>query len=141
MAFDIVVCFGENGCDARSASAFLRLPYDGLGRFVSKREGNGVCARLEGLDGLLMGERSGATERTEVQGAVVGRGRLAKDEELDEAEDEDGNGELAEEEALREGEAGGVSEGKMVGMKHGVERTKSRPLSRPPAQARAGLGL
>jgi hypothetical protein len=37
----------------------------------------------------------------EVQGAGVGRGGLAKDEELDEAEDEEGDGELAEEEALR----------------------------------------
>jgi hypothetical protein len=33
---------------------------------------------------LLVGKRSGAPKRIEVQGAVVGRRRLAKDKELDE---------------------------------------------------------
>lgn len=37
----------------------------------------------------------------------VGRGRFAKDEELDEEEDEQGNGELAQQKALGEGEAVG----------------------------------
>lgn len=42
-----------------------------------------------------------------MEGAIVGGGRLAEDEELDEAEDQDCYGQLAEEEALCEGEAVG----------------------------------
>ena len=38
-------------------------------------------------------------------GARVGRGQLAEDEEFDEEDDQEGDGELAEEEALGEGEA------------------------------------
>ena len=41
-------------------------------------------------------------------GVVVAGGGLAEDEELDEEEEEEADGELAEEEALGEGEAGGV---------------------------------
>ena len=51
-----------------------------------------------------MGEGAGAAEGGEVQGAVVGRGEFAEDEEFDEEEEDEGDGELAEEEALREGE-------------------------------------
>lgn len=40
-----------------------------------------------------------------MQGTIVGRRELAKYEELDEEEENQGNGELAEQEALREGKA------------------------------------
>jgi hypothetical protein len=57
--------------------------------------------------GLLVGECACTAERVEVQRAVVCTGRFAKDEELYEEEDQESNGELAEEEALGEGEAVG----------------------------------
>ena len=53
-----------------------------------------------------MGESAGAAEGGEVQGAVVCRGKFAEDEEFDEEEENQGDGELAEEETLREGETG-----------------------------------
>lgn len=58
------------------------------------------------MKGVLVGEGAGAAEGGEVQGAVVGRGEFAEDEEFDEEEEDEGDGELAEEEALREGETG-----------------------------------
>jgi hypothetical protein len=57
--------------------------------------------------GLLVGECACTAERTEVQRAVICTGWFAKDEELYEEEDQESNGKLAEEEALREGEAVG----------------------------------
>jgi hypothetical protein len=51
---------------------------------------------------LLVSERAGTAQRVEVQGAVIGRRRLAEDEELDEEEDDQRDGELAQQEALRE---------------------------------------
>lgn len=58
------------------------------------------------MKGVLVGEGAGAAEGGEVQGAVVGRGEFAEDEEFDEEEEDEGDGELAEEEALHEGETG-----------------------------------
>ena len=52
-----------------------------------------------------MGECAGTPERVEVQGAVVCRWRLPEDEELDEEEDDQGDGELAQQKALRERES------------------------------------
>ena len=66
-----------------------------------------VCGTVgEGtlVESVLVGERPCASEGGEVQGAVIGGGRFSKDEELYEEEDEEGDGGLAEEEALREGE-------------------------------------
>jgi hypothetical protein len=58
------------------------------------------------LERLLVGECSRAPERVEVQRAVIGRRWLSKNEELNKEEDQERDGELSEEKALREREAG-----------------------------------
>jgi hypothetical protein len=67
------------------------------------------------VEGLLVRERAGAAQGGEMQRSVVGGWRFAEDEELYEDESEDCDGELADEEALCEGEAGAVSGGLRVG--------------------------
>ena len=109
VALDVVVRFGEDGGNAGPAAALFGLADDAARRLVLQRERERVGPRLERLQRLLVGEGAGTAQRVQVQGAVVGRGRVAEDEELDEAEDEQGNGELAEEEALDEGEPADVS--------------------------------
>lgn len=110
VALDIVIRLGEDGGDAGPARAG-GLADDGAARLVTERVGGAVGARplVERPKGRLVGEGAGAAQAAEVHGAVVGRGQLAEDEELDEDEDDERDGELAQEEALREGEAGVVS--------------------------------
>ena len=105
MALDIVVRLGQDGCDARPAAALLALLDDAARVLVAQRGRRGrVGARalLERVQRLLVGERAGAAQRVEVQRAVVGRRRLAEDEEFDEEEDDQRDRELAQQEALRE---------------------------------------
>lgn len=64
-----------------------------------------------------MGEGALAAGGGEGGGANVGRGWLAEDEEFYEGEDYEDDGYLAEEEALREGEAGGLDRGRGVSYK------------------------
>lgn len=68
--------------------------------FVTEWQRGGAAALV------LVGESAGAAEGGEVDGALVGGRGFAEDEKLDETEDKEGDRELAEEEALGEGETG-----------------------------------
>lgn len=108
MRIHIVVCLAEYSvCGQRrriaqnAGSFFVECLVVGGG-------GGGTRRCAEGEEGAFVREGTGPSLCCAKSGRDVGGRRVAEYEEFDECSEEDYDGELAKEEALCEGEAGGV---------------------------------